>query len=234
MTEVDKLLEVAASQIGETEDPPGSNNIKYNTDYYGRQVSGDSYPWCMAFVWWCFKQAGLSRLFYSGRRTASCNTLMRWAKSNEQFVEGTYQKGDVIFYDWDSTPDADHTGIVESDNGTTVTVIEGNTSDRVARVRRSKSIVLGAWRPQFSDTPAYDSLKPSFVPELAKGSTGASVKALQILLEGYGFTVGRYGLDGDFGDDTQLALLRYQKKNGLEADGICGVNTWLKLLGVTQ
>ena len=49
-----KLVEIAISQVGVKESPAGSNNVKYNTWYYGRAVSGDAFPWCCVFVEWCF------------------------------------------------------------------------------------------------------------------------------------------------------------------------------------
>lgn len=48
------LVEIANSQIGVKESPSGSNNVKYNTWYYGNPVSGEWYPWCCVFVEWCF------------------------------------------------------------------------------------------------------------------------------------------------------------------------------------
>ena len=48
----DSLISVAKSQIGTKDD--GNNKVKYNTEYYGRAVSGSGYAWCCAFVWWCF------------------------------------------------------------------------------------------------------------------------------------------------------------------------------------
>ena len=38
--------------------------------------------------------------------------------------------------------------------------------------------------------------------------------------------------DGLFGKDTRNAVIAYQKKNGLVADGEVGINTWKKLLSV--
>ena len=70
------------------------------------------------------------------------------------------------------------------------------------------------------------------LPELAKGSIGNSVKALQILLIGYGHSCGICGADGDFGAATKEAVVAYQNKNGLSPDGIVGPKTWAKLLGV--
>lgn len=70
------------------------------------------------------------------------------------------------------------------------------------------------------------------LPMLSKGSKGDSVKALQILLIGYGYPCGKYGVDGSFGSATENAVRNFQKAKGLEVDGIVGPATWGKLLGV--
>lgn len=70
------------------------------------------------------------------------------------------------------------------------------------------------------------------VSVLKKGSKGNHVKALQILLIGYGYNCGASGADGDFGPATDSAVRKYQKANGLTADGSVGPATWGKLLGV--
>ena len=71
MASASDLLTLARRELGVTEDPKGSNRVKYNTAYYGREVSGDSYPWCCVFLWWLFRKAGAAELFYDGDRTAS-------------------------------------------------------------------------------------------------------------------------------------------------------------------
>lgn len=68
------------------------------------------------------------------------------------------------------------------------------------------------------------------LPQLAKGDKGNSVKAMQLLIIGAGYSVGSAGADGDFGAGTERGLIRYQEKKGLDADGICGTKTWTKLL----
>ena len=75
-----------------------------------------------------------------------------------------------------------------------------------------------------------------FTTETVKnGSSGASARLLQKLLRGEGY-YGANGkvlsVDGDAGANTVHALKSYQRSNGLEADGICGENTWNKILGV--
>lgn len=58
-------------------------------------------------------------------------------------------------------------------------------------------------------------------PVLKMGDTGEEVKVLQRAL---GLTA-----DGDFGPMTKAAVVAFQKKKGLFADGIVGRNTWAKL-----
>ena len=63
------------------------------------------------------------------------------------------------------------------------------------------------------------------VRQLRKGMTGGDVKILQRLLFADGYSVGKCGDDGDFGDDTEKAVIRYQQDHALDQDGIAGENT---------
>jgi hypothetical protein len=56
------------------------------------------------------------------------------------------------------------------------------------------------------------------------------VKIMQKALAKKGFGVGEQGIDGDFGKDTLAALKKFQKANGLRANGICDLDDWKKLL----
>ncbi len=66
---------------------------------------------------------------------------------------------------------------------------------------------------------------------LKKGTKGAQVKTLQRLLLAMGYKLPKYGADGDMGGETVAAVKNFQADNGLTVDGICGKNTWNKLLG---
>ena len=57
------------------------------------------------------------------------------------------------------------------------------------------------------------------------------VKAVQILLNGNGCSVGPYGADGEFGPGTEAAVLAYQRRNGLTVDGVYGPQMCAKLHG---
>jgi len=152
-----KLLELARQELGVTEQPAGSNRVKYNTDYYGRQVSGDSYAWCCVFLWWLFRQAGAPELFYGGQKTAYCPALLSHYRLEGQTVAGPYEPGDILFFNFSGGTGASHVGILERDHGQTVTTIDGNTGTgdeanggAVMRRTRSKKYIVGAARPAYA------------------------------------------------------------------------------------
>jgi peptidoglycan hydrolase-like protein with peptidoglycan-binding domain len=65
------------------------------------------------------------------------------------------------------------------------------------------------------------------LPTLSNGSTGESVKAVQILLGG--LTV-----DGIYGPLTDSRVQAYQRSQDLAIDGVVGLHTWGQLLGAHQ
>ncbi len=150
----EKILAIARGEIGNKESPANSNRVKYNTAYYGKEVSGSNYAWCAAFVWWVFWKAGASALFYGGKKTAYCPTLKNYHKG--QAVKGDYRPGDVIFFNFNGGSNAAHVGICESWDGAYITTIDGNTAPTneanggaVMRRRRAKKYIVGAYRPGY-------------------------------------------------------------------------------------
>lgn len=65
---------------------------------------------------------------------------------------------------------------------------------------------------------------------LKKGMNGTDVKALQELLLQLGYSLPKYGADGDFGSETETALKAFQKAAGLEVDGKYGEKTHAALM----
>lgn len=70
------------------------------------------------------------------------------------------------------------------------------------------------------------------VPVLRRGDKGDEVKALQAHLIGYGYSVGKSGIDGSFGPATENALECYQEDNDLKVDGIRGPATFRSMNGL--
>ena len=163
MATANQLLTIARKQLGICENPPGSNNVRYNTWYYGREVMGSAYPWCMVFVQWVFAQAGENLPV----RTASCGALMNAAKAAGCWVTAGFKPGDVVIYDFPGGAATDHCGIVETelpDYG--VQAVEGNTSQSgsqsnggmVCRKNRPGKYIVGAVRPVFDKEKEEDDM----------------------------------------------------------------------------
>ena len=69
---------------------------------------------------------------------------------------------------------------------------------------------------------------------ISRGQTGARVKKLQaLLIYFHGISCGPDGVDGDFGPNTEAAVLEFQTRAGLPADGLVGPMTTAELLEVT-
>ena len=184
------ILEIARSQLGIKENPPNSNRVKFNTAYYGQEVFGSAYPWCCAFVWWVFREAGAASLFYGGKKTASCSALLSFHKG--QAVRGDYQPGDIIFFNFNGRKNPAHVGICESWDGQYITTIDGNTAPTneanggaVMRRRRAKKFMIGAYRPAYEEdtmTQAdFDKMMDNYLER--RGSKPASGWAGQLLAQ---------------------------------------------------
>lgn len=67
------------------------------------------------------------------------------------------------------------------------------------------------------------------LPTVRNGSKGAAVKVAQRLLISKGYTLPKYGVDGDFGKETQARITEFQINKGLQVDGVVGAATWAAL-----
>lgn len=213
-----KIIALATEQLG-------NNYTTYCKDM------GYSYriEWCACFISWLAKKLKITDIIPVDM---SCNSQIKKFKAlGVWHTDRNIQSGDILYYDWDSSGDADHVGIVEKVSGNALTVIEGNNgnypNDRVRRreINRNSSLIFGYARPKYRS----DGVSISF-PTIRKGDTGTAVKVLQLALVAYEYNIGKYGADGEFGLDTENAVKRFQKNSGIEVDGIVGRDTWSKLM----
>lgn len=126
--------------------------------------------------------------------------------------------------------------------GTTYTVVKGDTlwgisqkhgtsiADLVSLngIENPALIYPGQVLKLTLTTSATSSTEP--LPELSKGDTGDYVVKAQNALIAKGCPLPLWGADGDFGDETESAVKKFQQDHGLEVDGVVGVNTWTALL----
>lgn len=168
----DRLLQIARNEIGYHEKQSnaclddktansGSNNwTKYARDlaaagYYNGNKNG--FAWCDVFTDWCFYQlAGKDARkaqdiqCQTGDLGAACKYSAQYYKQQNRW-SGEPQVGAQIFFFYDG--DINHTGIVEKFDSSTVTTIEGNSSDQVARrtYQRNYNAISGYGLPKFDD-----------------------------------------------------------------------------------
>lgn len=124
--------ERASGKVNNTIENNRDNNVKYNTWYYGKEVSGSQYPWCAAFVSWVTNHAGIPESIFP--KDAYTVTAYQYVGEHG----GTYPKnsegkpGDIAYFSDNGQPSGIyHTGIVKNVQGSTINTIEGNSSDAV-------------------------------------------------------------------------------------------------------
>src|SRR5438046_2769406 len=125
-----RMVQIARNEVGQAEQPPGSNDSARIADYRSAtQGAMAGAPWCAYFVSWVAHQAG-APLGDQGQGFGSVDQLYAWAQRNGRaYTAGSGQQpkpGDLIVFH-------EHVGLVESalPNGQ-ISTIEGNSSDRVA------------------------------------------------------------------------------------------------------
>ena len=153
-----KVIEIARAELGVTENPAGSNRVKYWTDF---DPAFQGQPWCAAFLWWCFREAGESAAFFGGAKTASCGVLLRWYKEQGLTVPvEQVQPGDIVILNFHGTKDTEHCGLVVDVDSRYITTIEGNTSPSdgsqsnggmVCEKRRYATQVVAVCRPKYKE-----------------------------------------------------------------------------------
>lgn len=236
MTAAPEVLAVARTQLGTVESPVGSNNVTYNTWYYGRAVSGSAYPWCAAFVSWVADRAKATAIIPKHAYTPSGAA---WFQSRKQWSR-TPKVGSIVYYHWTGMTRISHVGIVEAVNSDGSWVaIEGNTDvtggrtgGKVMRQRRTSLGTLGgfghpAYSGVVSTNPPTATLQasavtaaesptaaPAYPGLLKRGSKGEGVRTMQTRLkrhcDGAGYGTGSNFADGDYGPGTESAVRWYQ------------------------
>jgi peptidoglycan hydrolase-like protein with peptidoglycan-binding domain len=69
-------------------------------------------------------------------------------------------------------------------------------------------------------------------PTLRLGDTGGAVLSMQtLLIHKWAISCGPDGADADFGQNTAMALEKFQNGVGLEVDRVCGPKTWAAIIG---
>lgn len=249
-----RFLANAAAEVGykekasnkDLDDKTANSTPPRNYTKYARDVDNctgwmngnkQGYDWCCIFVCaislYTVGYPVAREILYMPTRAlgAACKYAANYYKTKGAWY-GAPEPGDQIFF-LDAAGGYCHTGIVESVKDGKVNTIEGNSQNMVAR--RSYSLnytrIAGYGRPNWRLAANEDEPTPAPVSHktIKKGDRGDEVKLMQKSLLSLGYSLPRYGADGDFGSETETAVKAFQKDHGLVADGICGPKTWAAL-----
>jgi hypothetical protein len=137
-----RIVAAAETQIGQTEQPPGSNESPAIAAYREATVGAEpGAPWCAYFASWAARQAG-EPIGAAGEGLGSVSAIWSWAQSSGRAIPNgpgvVPQPGDLIVFG-DS-----HVGIVKEvlPSGQIAT-IEGNYENKVAANVRSPGEATG-------------------------------------------------------------------------------------------
>jgi len=132
-------LQVAQGQVGQCEQPVGSNSGPMVDKYLAAVGLHPGYAWCQAFVYWCYQQAA-EKLKCANPVVRTGGAVDCWHKTAVQFKITTAQAlqapailkpGYQFILSFGNG--TGHTGIIEKMEGTLLHTIEGNSNTNGSR-----------------------------------------------------------------------------------------------------
>jgi hypothetical protein len=137
-----RIVAIAESQLGQTEQPPGSNESPAIAQYRSATAgAAPGAPWCAYFASWVAREAG-EPIGAQGQGAGAVSDVWSWAQSTGRAIANgrgvVPQPGDLIVFG------DEHVGIVRDvlPNGQ-IQTIEGNYENKVAANVRSPSEATG-------------------------------------------------------------------------------------------
>jgi len=226
----EKWTAAKQKELEKTTDADRAQGRQYGSKWIGKTVAD-----CSGLFSWAFKQLGGYMYHGSDTMYKKYCAYKGELKAGKRTDRGTLKPGTAVFV-WDGRRYS-HVGLYVGDN----TVIEamgtqsGVTTTRVTAgkwshwgelagvdyVNNSSSNVIPTGAGVEGSSPVKQTLR--------KGSKGQAVTGLQAMLLELGYDLGSWGVDGDFGKDTEAAVRSFQQEHGLEADGIAGPATFAAL-----
>ena len=238
---IHKVVSLAYEQVGYREGADNWNKYADNPlvcEAVGWDVQNQ--PWCAIFVCWLFIESfGL----YQGKEmmhgcSAGCAVQAEYYQRNNSFYVNPCKGDQIFFYVGGGI---NHTGIVVDISGSTITTIEGNYSDGVCTNTYfiGDTNIAGYGRPCWelvsNDEPDDEPEPEPFTEDreyrelhypMGLMIPQDDIKAWQQILVCWGYDLGRWGVDGEFGVLTMQRTKDLQRRCGLDEDGIVGEKTW--------
>ena len=237
LAEVGYLEKATNANLDDKTANAGSNNYtKYWRDIY---PAYQGQPWCACFVTWVFVIAfgkAMAQKLLKHYPYVYCPTMA------DLFTLNANPKvGDIVIFKHNGV--FTHTGIVIKVSGDQFWTVEGNTSGGSTIIANGGAVCKKTYfnsnlpgtkfiTPDYSKvqeikSEGNDAPSISASSILKIGSNGSAVKTLQKNLNT--LIKAKLTVDGEFGTATYNAVIKFQTKYKLTADGIVGENTQKKI-----
>lgn len=237
LAEVGYLEKATNANLDDKTVNAGSNNYtKYWRDIY---PAYQGQPWCACFVTWVFVIAfgkAMAQKLLKHYPYVYCPTMA------DLFTLNANPKvGDIVIFKHSGV--FTHTGIVIKVSGDQFWTVEGNTSGGSTIIANGGAVCKKTYfnsnlpgtkfiTPDYSKVQEIknegnDTSSISASSILKIGSNGSAVKTLQKNLNT--LIKAKLTVDGEFGTATYNAVIKFQTKYKLTADGIVGENTQKKI-----
>ena len=132
-------LSIAISQLGQQEEPKGSNGGPMVDKYLASVGLPKGYAWCQAFVHWCYEQAAaLLKVPCPVTRTGGVGDCWNRTGMDKKYTAKQLQAGVKPLKPGDQfilifPKGTGHTGLIERVEGNVLHTIEGNSNDDGSR-----------------------------------------------------------------------------------------------------
>lgn len=211
-------------ELEKTTDSDRAQGRKYGSKWIGHMVAD-----CSGLFSWAFKKLG--GYMYHGSNTM----YLKYCTDKGKLVKGkredgkTLKPGTAVFV-WNGSTYS-HVGLYVGD-GTVIEAMGTVNGVTTTKVTAGKWTHWGELKGvNYVMEPENEAINKNDddLKTIRRGNKGEEVRLCQTLLVNLGYDIGSTGIDGDFGNKTEAAVKKFQKANGLTADGIVGPKTWAAL-----
>ena len=225
-----KWTEAKQKALEQTTDADREMGRKYGKKWIGHMVAD-----CSGLFYWAYKQLG-GYMYHGSNTMWNKYCVNKGSLKVGKRTDGSVLKpGTAVFTYNTKKQNRGHVGLYI---GGGMVIEAAGTQQGVckSKVTASKWVEWGELKDTEFDVPvdsapAEEPVSPVAVtyPTIREGARGDIVVQLQDLLAKTGSSL---QIDGIFGSGTRSAVRSFQKKYGLEVDGLVGPKTWAKLLEV--
>lgn len=213
--------EAKQKALEKTTDPDRESGRLYGSKWIGHTVAD-----CSGLFSWAFDKLG-SYMYHGSDTMWNKYCVNKGELRKGKRTDGKTLKPGTAVFTYNKVKDnRGHVGLYVGD-GLVIEAAGTKQGVITSKVTASKWVEWGELKyVNYGDVKEESSMETESRPTIKYGSKGDDVTALQQMLSFCGSTV---SVDGIFGNGTRSAVVAFQNKHGLKADGIVGPKTWAAL-----